>query len=106
MNNEEQNTEETDNRPIGKCESCGHLYYKSGPCHHESCRYWIPSEKFQNCTFLAIEENGPMTLREVAELVGISHVGVKFIEERALEKIRKKAKNNEKYEINIDLLRD
>jgi len=92
--------------PIGRCNHCGHPYHRTGPRHYENCRYWIDSEEYQNCTFVAIEENGPMTLREVAEIMGISHVGVKFIEQRAIEKLTKKAKNNEKFEINIDLLRD
>lgn len=75
-------------------------------CEEKECKYYVECEKEKNCTFVAIENHGPMTLREVAEIMGLSHVGVKFIEERALDKIRKKAKNNEKYEINIDLLRD
>lgn len=91
---------------MNKCESCGHEYGPDGPRHHSDCRYWIESEEYQNCAFMAIDDKGPMTLREVAELLGISHVGVKLVEERALAKIFKKAQNNKKFNINIDLLRD
>lgn len=89
-----------------KCESCGHEYKLDGPRHHPDCRYWIDKEEYQNCVFMVIDEKGPMTLREVADIMGMSHVGIKLIEDRVLEKIRKKTKNNEKYYINKDLLKD
>tara|TARA_Y100000310_G_scaffold342423_2_gene445626 strand:- start:440 stop:586 length:147 start_codon:yes stop_codon:yes gene_type:complete len=42
---------------------------------------------------IAIYENGRMTLREVAERLGISFARVKQIETQALEKLKKRCLN-------------
>ena len=56
-------------------------------------RFWIDFKDEQNCTLISIYENGRMTLREVAERLGISFARVKQIETRAMEKIKKRTLN-------------
>jgi len=62
-------------------------------CRYKGCKFWIDFEKEQNCTLISIYENGRMTLREVAERLGISFARVKQIETQALEKIKKRCLN-------------
>tara|TARA_Y100000310_G_scaffold318360_1_gene372302 strand:- start:78 stop:341 length:264 start_codon:yes stop_codon:yes gene_type:complete len=63
-------------------------------CDIKSCKFWIDYKKENNCTLVAVYENGRMTLREVADRLGISFARVKQIETKALEKIRKRCINN------------
>lgn len=78
-----------------RCKICGHESGPTGPRHHKGCRYWIDSEENQNCTFVAIEKNGPMTLRQIAEIENISHVAVRDIQKRAIKKIILQVKKDE-----------
>lgn len=59
-------------------------------CHDRNCKYWINFPDDLNCTLVAIYEHGKMTLREVADRLGISFARVKQIESQALIKIRKR----------------
>ena len=56
-------------------------------CPLEECRYWVLYPKDTNCTFESINQNGNMTLREVASRLQISFVRVKQIEDVSLKKI-------------------
>lgn len=56
-------------------------------CQKTECRFFIQYEKDYNCCLVAIYENGPMTLREIGERLGISFARVKQIEKAALKKI-------------------
>jgi hypothetical protein len=56
-------------------------------CPVEDCRYWVSYEKDLNCTFESIDKNDNMTLREVADRIGVSFVRIKQIEDKALKKI-------------------
>tara|TARA_R100000734_G_C3213560_1_gene27773 strand:- start:163 stop:432 length:270 start_codon:yes stop_codon:yes gene_type:complete len=58
-------------------------------CNQSECRLWIDYEKDLNCTIVAVDKNpeDKMTLREVADRLGISFVRVKQIEEKALNKL-------------------
>lgn len=58
-------------------------------CFETKCEYWIDYEKDLNCTFVCAEKNGPLTLRETAERMGVSYVRVQQIEQRALKKMEK-----------------
>ena len=60
-------------------------------CDIEECRLWINYEDEYNCSLISIYEQGPMTLREVAERLGISFARVKQLETRALEKLKKRS---------------
>lgn len=62
-------------------------------CENGECRFWIDYKKEHNCTLISIYENGRMTLREVAERLGISFARVKQIETEALIKIKKRCLN-------------
>jgi len=59
-------------------------------CEDSDCRNWIDYEAEQNCCLISTYENGPMTLREVADRLGISFARVKQIETQALQKLRKR----------------
>ena len=72
-------------------ESC---IFRSVKCPEKECKHWIDYKKEQNCTLISIYINGPMTLRQVAERMGISYARVKQIESSALNKIRKHIKKN------------
>jgi len=56
-------------------------------CQQKSCRMWIDYKEDLNCTTIAIEKNGNMTLREVAERLKLSFVRIKQIEDVATEKM-------------------
>ncbi len=56
-------------------------------CPINECKYWIDYEEEHNCMFETVSVNGPMTLREIADRLGISFVRVKQIQDKALKKI-------------------
>ena len=60
------------------------------PCRNDSCRYWIEFGEDLNCSLIAIDKNGSMTLREVGDRLGISFVRVKQIQEEAKDKMLKR----------------
>ena len=64
------------------------------PCREQECRLWIDYKKEYNCTLISIYENGRMTLREVANRLGISFARVKQIETAALKKLKKRCIQN------------
>jgi len=57
-------------------------------CPIKDCRMWIDYKNELNCTLISIYENGPMTLRQIAERSGISFARVKQIETKALLKMK------------------
>ena len=64
------------------------------PCEAKECKHWIDYKKEHNCSLISIYINGPMTLRQIAERMGISYARVKQIETSALKKIRKHINKN------------
>ena len=58
-------------------------------CKEEECRYWIKYKKDLNCSFLAIQKHGSMTLREIADRLQVSFVRIKQIQDKALKKLTK-----------------
>tara|TARA_R100000808_G_C2116537_1_gene128982 strand:- start:243 stop:476 length:234 start_codon:yes stop_codon:yes gene_type:complete len=64
------------------------------PCTHAECRKWINYEKDLNCCLVSIEKHGNLTLAQVAERLGVSHVRIKQIQDKALERIRIRAKDS------------
>tara|TARA_Y100000034_G_scaffold87493_1_gene104926 strand:+ start:231 stop:485 length:255 start_codon:yes stop_codon:yes gene_type:complete len=66
------------------CESC--VKHKVS-CPVKSCDYWINYKGDMNCSLIAVEKNGSMTLREVADRLKISFVRVKQIQDVALKKL-------------------
>ena len=61
---------------------------KKKNCAQKDCRMFIDFEEEYNCTLIAIYENGPMTLRQIGDRLGISFARVKQIETIALTKMK------------------
>lgn len=59
-------------------------------CPFKECKYWINHQGDLNCDLIAINRNGEMTLRQIAERLGVSFVRIKQIEEQALKKLTKR----------------
>jgi len=66
----------------------------STPCTKDKCKHWIDYKKEHNCSLVSIYLNGQMTLRDVAERLGISFSRVKQIETKALRKLREICSTN------------
>ena len=63
------------------------VYESQKCCNKTACKYYIEYEDEYNCCLISIYENGPMTLREIGDRMGISFARVKQIESLALKKI-------------------
>jgi hypothetical protein len=59
------------------------------PCKEKSCRYWIDYKEDNNCSLITVDKHGRITLREVAERLGVSYVRIKQIEDKAILKLKK-----------------
>jgi len=61
-------------------------------CRERDCGMWIDYKEDLNCTLIAVENNksDSMTLEEVSKRLNISIVRVKQIQDKALQKIKKK----------------
>ncbi len=64
-------------------------------CPFKECKNWIDHTEDYNCDLIAIKKNGPMTLRQVADRLGVSFVRIKQIEDNAVKKIKKGMKQLE-----------
>ena len=62
---------------------------KKKACNQIDCRLWIEYEEDYNCCLVSIFENGPMTLRQIGDRIGVSFARVKQIESEALKKMKK-----------------
>tara|TARA_Y100001978_G_scaffold171982_1_gene162033 strand:- start:195 stop:455 length:261 start_codon:yes stop_codon:yes gene_type:complete len=60
-------------------------------CPMNNCKHWIDYPHDNNCSLIAIKEQGPMTLRQIAERLHLSFARIKQIETKALSKIKKHA---------------
>tara|TARA_Y100000593_G_scaffold57552_1_gene107001 strand:- start:65 stop:352 length:288 start_codon:yes stop_codon:yes gene_type:complete len=56
-------------------------------CPIEECRHWMNYKKDLNCSLIAVEKHGRMTLREISERMGVSFVRIKQIQDIALRKM-------------------
>jgi hypothetical protein len=63
---------------------------KDNACGNKSCRQWIKYKNDLNCTLVAINQNGRMTLEEVGKRLSISYARVNQIEKGAIKKLQKK----------------
>jgi len=66
-------------------------YNVNCPC--KECRLWIDYKEDSNCTLIAVKKQKTMTLREVADRLGISFVRVKQIQDVAFKKVLKRMNN-------------
>ena len=64
---------------------------KNKCCKNKECRYWIDYDDDLNCTFIAIEKHGKMTLREIADREGLTFARIQQIEKQALKKLSKRS---------------
>lgn len=64
------------------------------PCDQDNCRQWIDYESDLNCTIICANKNGPLTLHETSERLGVSFVRVKQNQDAALRKLMKKVKSS------------
>ena len=64
------------------------------PCTNAECRKWINYDEDLNCCLISIEKHGNLTLAQVAKRLGVSHVRIKQIQDKALERIRIRAKDS------------
>ena len=58
-------------------------------CPVNDCRLWIDYEEDLNCVNIAIDKNGAMKLRQVAERCGVTTARAQQIEKAALPKLKK-----------------
>ena len=58
-------------------------------CPVKDCRLWIDYEEDLNCVNIAIDKNGAMKLRQVAERCGVTAARAQQIEKAALPKLKK-----------------
>ena len=61
-------------------------------CPVTDCRMWMDYKEDLNCTLIAVEKYGKMTLREVAKRMGVSFVRIKQIQDKAEKHLAKNRK--------------
>ncbi len=71
-----------------KCHETCELHNKS--CIKTECRYWIDYEDDLNCTLVAVNKNGNMTLRQIGKRLSLSFVRIKQIQDQALNKLNQR----------------
>ena len=64
-------------------------------CQNSECRLHIDYPEDLNCTSLAIQKHGPMTLEEIGKRHHISTVRAKQLVDSALVKLKKTLKTRE-----------
>ena len=72
--------------------NCFDMYEKYNlPCDEKNCRRWVDYPEDFNCSVICANKNDTgLSLRGVAERMGVSFVRVQQIEKAALAKINKK----------------
>ena len=58
-------------------------------CQNKECRLSIDYEEDLNCTLLAVQKHGPMTLEEIGKRHKVSTVRIKQIVDATLLKLKK-----------------
>tara|TARA_B100000029_G_C17570168_1_gene956333 strand:+ start:339 stop:575 length:237 start_codon:yes stop_codon:yes gene_type:complete len=64
-------------------ECCNACIENEVTCPVTDCRMWMDYKEDLNCTLIAVDKHGKMTLREVAKRLGVSFVRVKQIQDKA-----------------------
>ena len=70
-------------------------YLKKRVCEQKECRLYIEYEGDLNCTSIAIQKYGPMTLEEIGKRHQISTVRAKQLVDASLIKLKKTLKTRE-----------
>jgi DNA-directed RNA polymerase sigma subunit (sigma70/sigma32) len=61
------------------------------PCDQKDCRRWVDFEEDLNCSVVCARKNDTgLSLRDVAERMGVTFVRIQQIEKAALKKLKKK----------------
>ena len=58
-------------------------------CPISGCKHWIEFEEDLNCVNIAIDKNGPMKLRQIAERLGVTTARAQQLEKAAMAKLKK-----------------
>jgi hypothetical protein len=64
-------------------------YLAKTSCKNSECRLFIEYEEDLNCTLLAVQKHGPMTLEEIGKRHKVSTVRIKQIVDATLLKLKK-----------------
>ena len=67
-------------------------WMNKSPCENHTCRLYIDYEEDLNCTSIAVQKHGPMTLEEVGKRHHVSIVRAKQLIDGALVKLKKTLK--------------
>ena len=79
-----------------KVKECANECVKSNKkCKNKECRLWMDHKKDLNCSLIAIERHGAMTLYQVADRLNMSYVRIKQIQDAAIKKIDKEEMRDE-----------
>ena len=70
-------------------------FLKRVPCDQTECRLHLDYEEDLNCTSIAIQKHGPMTLEEIGRRHHVSTVRAKQLVDAALLKLKKTLKTRE-----------
>ena len=70
-------------------ECAAECYRQRRPCEETECRLHIDWTEDFNCSSIAIQKHGPMTLEEIGRRHHISTVRAKQLVDAALEQIKK-----------------
>jgi hypothetical protein len=65
-------------------------YFANVVCENKECRLSIEYEEDLNCTLVAVEKHGPMTLEEIGKRHQVSTVRIKQILDATLVKLKKR----------------
>lgn len=60
------------------------------PCERDACRHWMDYSDDLNCSIIAAEDHGPMTLEDISKRMGVTLVQIKNIQDRAMDKMKKR----------------
>ena len=55
-------------------------------CQNKRCRMWINCNQTQNCTLIA-SKNGPLSLQEIGDILGVTRMRICQIEKKVISKI-------------------
>ena len=80
-------------KPLRRCAQACLL--KDLSCKEKECRMWIDYSEDKNCTLIAVDKHGPMTLDQIAKRHAISIVRAKQILDETLVKLKKTLKSRE-----------
>ena len=65
-------------------------------CEERECRNHIEYKEDLNCVLVAIDNNnGPLTMRQIAPRMGVSFPRIKLVQDQAMKKVRKTLGKNE-----------